>query len=430
DTDFYGTWLLNEPQVKNSSSKRAIILQLTTPTGSRSQYSTIQYQIQVRKLGEELWFKPDLISDPYESEENYKAEQGEHVKVNNLFMQTVPMENQSAGIKATSYQYKIIGVSLETNETSEPTIITATATASTAMDLYDSSIGVEKLAVNDLSAISGTFGDIKSDEIEKDATNFWILSKANSSLGYGRAGEFCVGTTASVEPFDLSTNPTGYKEEDEFLHYLPSKAGSNLKGLFLKLANFIVDAIGSTITGAFRVEQKASKKGLFVVDDINQKVSGIQEHKSYDNFVIGNDYDGLHDADIIKTIADGTSLVSITGQKKLVYNTLTHTETMTDDLSVDIVKHNTELWGLVGGVPVSGANRKYAQKVTTITDAFTASGNRYICAVVGGKVYIRQYGGTALEIIDATTDQVTTITDVFTASLYQYTCAVVGSKVY
>ncbi|HOR57880.1 MAG TPA: hypothetical protein PLV82_04495, partial [bacterium] len=349
NTDTYGTWILNPPTVTNSTSKRSVILQLSTASGSREQYSTIQYRVQVKKAGEDNWYKPDLISDPYADEDNYKDGEG-YVTVANTFIQSVPMENQEAGIKTTAYNYRIVGVSVETQAESEPTIVTATATASTAMDIYDASIGVEKLAVNDLSAISGTFGDIKSDEIEKDATNFWILSKSNSNLGYGRAGEFCVGTTASVEPFDPATNPTGYKDDDEFLHYLPSKGGSTLKGLFLKLANFIVDAIGSTITGAFRVEQKASRKTLFEIDDVSQKVSGIQEQKAYDNIVVGTDYDGLHGSDVIKTIADGTKLVSITGQKKLVYNTQTHTETVTDDLSVDIVKHGSEIWGLVDGV--------------------------------------------------------------------------------
>src|SRR5574344_419291 len=372
-TDTYGTWILNQPTVNNSTSKRSVILQLSTASGSREQYSTIQYRVQVQKAGEENWYMPNLVSDPYSDEGNYKDGEG-YETVANTFIQTVPMENQEAGIKTTAYNYRIVGVSVETHAESEPTIITATATASTAMDIYDESIGVEKLAVNDLSAISGTFGDIKSDEIEKDATNFWILSKANSNLGYGRAGEFCVGTTSSVEPFDLVTNPAGYKEEDEFLHYLPSQTGSTLKGLFLKLANFIVDAIGSTITGAFRVEQKARRKALFEVDDSNQKVSGIQEQRGQVVYIDATDYGGLYDSDVIKTIADGTNLVSITGQKKLVYNIQTHTETVADDLSVDIVKHNSELWGLVDGVPVSGAKKKIRLKISL--SAFEANRRR------------------------------------------------------
>src|SRR5574344_158086 len=379
-TDTYGTWILNQPTVTNSTSKRSVMLQLSTARGSREQYSTIQYRVQVQKAGEENWYKPDLIRNPYADEGNYKDGEG-YETVANTFIQSVPMENQEAGIKTTAYNYRIVGVSVETQVESEPTIITATATASTAMDIYDESIGVEKLAVNDLAAISGTFGDIKSDEIEKDATNFWILSKSTSNLGYGRAGEFCVGTTASVEPFDRATNPTGYQKDDDFLHYLPGRTGSTLKGLFLKLANFIVDAIGSTITGTLRVEQKASRKRLFEVDDTYQKVSGTQEQRGQVAYIAATDYDGLYDSDVIKTIADGTNLISITGQKKLVYDTETHTETMEDDLAVDIVKHNSELWGLVDGVPVSGAKRKIALK--TSPTAFEAISYRYTCAVVG-----------------------------------------------
>ena len=65
----------------------------------------------------------------------------------------------------------------------------------------------EKFNVQDLAAVSSVFGSIRSDGIAKDSTNFWNLSDPASALGYGEEGEMCVGTSASVEPYDPVTKP-------------------------------------------------------------------------------------------------------------------------------------------------------------------------------------------------------------------------------
>ena len=271
--DGYGTWAVGKPILSQYTVRRAITVEAKQPAISKERYSTIKYKVQIRLQGEAEWYEPDLLSNPDESEDNYKLGEDDFVEVNNYVQQMVPLKNQATAPEATIYEYRFTPFGVETGVEGLSETIAVIAQSSTAMDITAGSLDATKFNVQDLAAITGVFGSIQSDGIAKDANNFWNLAKPSSNLGYGVQGELCVGTTASVEP-QTDDNPTGYKDSDSFLHFIPQAVGNIAKGLYIKLHNFIVTAIESLIKGTFKVISKATGAELFVVDEDDMTVSG------------------------------------------------------------------------------------------------------------------------------------------------------------
>ena len=78
-------------------------------------------------------------------------------------------------------------------------------------------------------------------------------------------------------------NHSGYKDNDSFFHFIPQTVGGVLKGLYMKLANFIITAINSTVTGTFIVLSRFTGKQLLRVSEEDNKVYGLQRQTTYED---------------------------------------------------------------------------------------------------------------------------------------------------
>ncbi|MBP3450396.1 MAG: hypothetical protein J6K22_08050 [Spirochaetaceae bacterium] len=100
NTDKYGTWQVNSPEVTFSGNKRFVSLNLTQPKRSdrKEIYGSVGYQILVNRpdLDGEVFFQPATNLDPQASELNYKTESQEPIICSSTYMQEMPLKGQNA----------------------------------------------------------------------------------------------------------------------------------------------------------------------------------------------------------------------------------------------------------------------------------------------------------------------------------------------
>ena len=100
NTDKYGTWQVNSPEVTFSGNKRFVSLNLTQPKRSdrKEIYGSVGYQILVNRpdLDGEDFFQPATNLDPQASELNYKTESQEPIICSSTYMQEMPLKGQNA----------------------------------------------------------------------------------------------------------------------------------------------------------------------------------------------------------------------------------------------------------------------------------------------------------------------------------------------
>lgn len=114
DTTDYGTWIVDTPQIVPNVLGRSVILTLSE---SATTYGTIRYRVQINQenLDGDTYYKPNLTSDPYDAETNYKDGTG-YVISSATFNQTLPLTGQETGTPtATTYRYSVVAY----NEASE-----------------------------------------------------------------------------------------------------------------------------------------------------------------------------------------------------------------------------------------------------------------------------------------------------------------------
>lgn len=110
DVSDYGTWI---PLVAELTAQRITGRTATLSFGQqpgRMLYGQTRYKIEIRKKGETPWFKPDLTRDPYESVDNYKAEEStpdvtKELNTTHTFTQTLPLDGQNDVIYYESWWY-------------------------------------------------------------------------------------------------------------------------------------------------------------------------------------------------------------------------------------------------------------------------------------------------------------------------------------
>ena len=100
NTDNYGTWEVQSPEVAVSGNKRFISLNLSQPKRSDKKeiYGSVGYQILVNRpdLDGEEFFQPATNLDPQANELNYKTESKVPVVCSSNYMQEMPLKGQNA----------------------------------------------------------------------------------------------------------------------------------------------------------------------------------------------------------------------------------------------------------------------------------------------------------------------------------------------
>ena len=100
NTDNYGTWKVQSPEVTVSGNKRFVSLNLSQPKRSDKKeiYGSVGYQILVNRpdLDGEEFFQPATNLDPQANELNYKTELKIPVVCSSNYMQEMPLKGQNA----------------------------------------------------------------------------------------------------------------------------------------------------------------------------------------------------------------------------------------------------------------------------------------------------------------------------------------------
>ena len=100
NTDNYGTWEVQSPEVTVSGNKRFVSLTLSQPKRSDKKeiYGSVGYQILVNRpdLDGEDFFQPATNLDPQANELNYKTESKVPVVCSSNYMQEMPLKGQNA----------------------------------------------------------------------------------------------------------------------------------------------------------------------------------------------------------------------------------------------------------------------------------------------------------------------------------------------
>jgi hypothetical protein len=238
----------------------------------QSIYGTLCYRVQISKDNIN-WYKPNLIDDPYSSENNWKTgnvnDFYETEQNMNSFYQIVPLKGQNNNlgnnryvIEPVVYFYRICAVNTETGfVTSWTNSIALTAQGTSARDILNNSIGwdqiinqsilVDKLGVKQLIAGESTLAFIGNDTVVSDKTRngfqYWALDNITIGNTSFKKGEFRINSDTGDY---FIVDPTN--------------------GISFKASKIVMDSLGSKIYGNFDIiDQKTNGKTYLKVDLLN-----------------------------------------------------------------------------------------------------------------------------------------------------------------
>ena len=254
-TDGYGTWIVPKPTVTTRVSDRTVTLVMAVPYSKTSVYGNIRYRVSIRRpdidKDELVWFKPDLISDPYPEANRlkYKVVDAEnpYETVDNVYIHTLPLKANSDGngFFDTLYNFKVVMVNeVYESEWTVDDIIPATALATGIVDIINTNKTAESEYVGQLSALSANVGVVKSGSITNE-DNYWALSEImDETTGkVYKKGQFRVGGS------------------DNYIEYDPDSGKMNIK------ANLDVDADFANIKGELSVYPLKEDKFIKTTDE-------------------------------------------------------------------------------------------------------------------------------------------------------------------
>lgn len=244
DFSEYGTWSIPNITTDNLTKEivdRTLIMKFVPPTPSgKKLLGNTRWRVQLKRIGVVIregssgypevtpdteWLKPNLFSNPLESETAYRYASTEtgydgYVESEGVFSQTLPLAGQSnSNIVDTIYYYAVqafneAGESNWLGKTSGAEL-TVIAKCTSLADIVKANADYKQLYVERLSAISanvglisqGGFGDFENSD------NYWALSDIRpEDSGYSQTikkGSFSVGDTreyVKVEPYEEIVN--------------------------------------------------------------------------------------------------------------------------------------------------------------------------------------------------------------------------------
>lgn len=122
NTDNYGTWEVQSPEVTVSGNKRFVSLNLSQPKRSDKKeiYGSVGYQILVNRpdLDGEDFFQPATNLDPQANELNYKTQSKVPVVCSSNYMQEMPLKGQNA----KKWKFKYYEKTTESDKTKKDSV--------------------------------------------------------------------------------------------------------------------------------------------------------------------------------------------------------------------------------------------------------------------------------------------------------------------
>lgn len=237
NTDEYGTWKLEKPEVATRASDRTITLIMSQPQSSLERYGNIKYKIQIRRPKddeEDTWFKPGKNLDPYKDEGNYKNGNG-FIETDSVYTQTMPLLGQSKkNIEDTLYQFKITAFN-EAGESESNEEVFETALCTNIQDIVKANETSKSAYISELSAITANLGTISQGSLTGNNYNYWNLSTSiDEKTGEKRwQGAMRVGGN------------------DQYLQVVPIIENGEIKeyNIKFKVGNFEITSTASNVNG-------------------------------------------------------------------------------------------------------------------------------------------------------------------------------------
>ena len=217
NTDSYGTWLVNVPNIDaNIDSRRAILSFSPNSPQNTTVYGTIKYRVRIKRdaltwvnentqtvsvAADSNWYEPNMNSNPYSDRESYRGTQDGYKDVSDTFVYILPLyglyENgATTGRLYTDTPYLFDVQAYNEVHTSEwlsvsgsPVRLMATVTA--LRDVVAANPNTQKeFSVESLSAISANLGDISDGTLTGDVHNYWTLSTKPNAVESGNNKDF------------------------------------------------------------------------------------------------------------------------------------------------------------------------------------------------------------------------------------------------
>lgn len=322
NTDNYGTWLIPPLSAgQNISAEvidRTVLLKMSASTPSLELYGNVKYKVSIKLIGitgrsvtyptvvpDTHWYKPDLYSNPLNSEEGgelaYKvadSEDGFEVSTGR-FSQTLPLAGQSSdNIVDTVYSYRISARNESGYET-PPVVITVTALCTSIRDIVKANADYKTLYVEKLSTISANVGFISQGgmgDFDTNGGNYWALSDLTAQDTGVRdvsRGEFRVGDENNFIKVSYVKRPDGGK--DAILEFaatgftVTATTTEFSKELIVRESNKSLDQTRITPNGTFYEHRKNTQSSWETIAKIDTGGVIVPSYTAEKQIYIGND---------------------------------------------------------------------------------------------------------------------------------------------
>ena len=317
DTRYYGTWIPAPVNVETRVSDRTITLVMNNydSTGSSiERYGNLRYKIQVRRHDDEVWYAPDMNSNPYpeynpdgslvsSNEFAYRGEEDSFYESNSVFVMCMPLQGQGIdrsdqrmlddtseiGLSDTMYWFNIKACNESGNEVSrDPFNVIALCTS--LRDIVNAKMTAKESYIESLSAISANLGSITSGSMTNNGNNYWALSDGN---GF-KEGAFRVGGENEylvvMPPYSPGNDTDSFKIEFKVGDFTVSTTATEING-DITLIEDENTSLDRALLGPNKIAlQHRNSIGSAWIDKTYMDTSGIMgmSYRSNKHILIGN----------------------------------------------------------------------------------------------------------------------------------------------
>lgn len=261
-------------------------------------YGKTKYKVSIKKLSEtadEQYFCPNLTSNPYENELNYKDEESENdytETYSSHFVQTLPLNNQDSNPNPTLYKYRIVATN-ESEKESEEIEINFTALSTSAKDIANGLITGNKIAEETITA----------DKLHADVLTANKLATVGMVAEKAIIGNLTGSAHGKTNYWNLENGEFRLGDENQ---YLVVKQNSNDYEIKLKAGNISLTSCGLDFNqGTYFYDENDSRMRLHIIANGIEIEKDISENNDWSivdklgkvfvdnkgNFTISNGFD-------------------------------------------------------------------------------------------------------------------------------------------
>lgn len=248
----YKTWvpIINANSIYQNGNGRTTDIALSLFNKNEC-YGTTRFKIRIKRISENpfyndsQFYKPNLINDPYSSEDNYKVLNDTSFieTYSNYFTQVLPLLGQNETEPSpidTLYIYEIIATN-ESGFESEPLIIQKLATATSAKDLANNIISTNKLAP----------GAVTFDKLDADVLSANSLAAVGMVADNAIIGKLSGNTHNKSNYWDLETGNFRLGDDNQFLSFEQRRnaQGELEYNINFSVGNFEVNSVETKLSG-------------------------------------------------------------------------------------------------------------------------------------------------------------------------------------